>query len=125
MAIEIKNFNPVWKFIQPNLPIVSEPTPQFYNGTYMFIQCSIPSGNQITVNASLYDKKPEFITGSDTGSAPIYNDAKILAYLNYGSIPANVEGNVLLTAHEYIVTQSSLQNPGVDFNIVNLSGSSF
>lgn len=121
MAIEISNFNPVWTFIQPNLPVLSEPTPQFYNGTYMFIQCAISTGTQITVNASLYDKKPEFITGSDTGSAPIYNDAKILAYLNYGSIVTDVQGNVLLAAHEYIVSQSVIQNPGVDFNIIDLS----
>lgn len=123
MAIEIKNFNPVWKYIQPTVVPALSATPQYYDGTYMFVQCSIPSGNQITVNASLYDKKPEFIPGPDTGSAPVYNDAKILAYLNYGNVTADVEGNVLLTAHEYIVSHSLSNNPGVEFNIINLSGS--
>lgn len=120
MAIEIKNFNPVWKFIPPNSP---EATPQFYNGTYMFVQCSISTGTQVAVDVSLYDKKPEFITGSDTGSTPIYNDAKLITYLNYGSVITDVENNVLLAAHEYIVSQSSAQNPGVEFNIIDLSGS--
>ena len=123
MAIEISNFNHVWTFIQPNPLISSDPIPQFYNGTYMFVQCAISAKDQISINANIYDKKPGFITSSDTGSAPVYNGAKIITTLNYGSIPANVENNVLLTAHEYVVSHLITQNPGVDFNIVNLSGS--
>ena len=40
MAISITNFNPVWEFIQPNFgPMMGTPIPQFYDGTYMFLQC--------------------------------------------------------------------------------------
>ena len=130
MAIEIKNFNPVWTFTQPNSSTLSTPVPQFYDGTYMFILCSINNGNSISINANLYDKQPGYITGSlpsgsDSGSIPpiVYNGAKIITVLNYGSVDTNIQGNILLAAHEYIISQSSAQNPGVEFNIIDLSGS--
>ena len=118
MAIEIKNFNPVWVF-NPS----SANSPQFYNGTYLFVQCAITTKNSITVNALLYDKAPQFITGSDTGSAPIYNNAQILTNLTFGSIVTDVQDNILLTASEYISSSLSTMNPGVDFIITNLSSS--
>lgn len=130
MAIEIKNFNPVWTFTQPNTSPIANLIPQFYDGTYMFILCSINNGTSITINANLYDKQPGYITGSlpsgsASGSVPpiIYNGAKYITNLNYGSVDTNVQGNILLAAHEYIISQSSAQNPGVEFNIIDLSGS--
>lgn len=130
MAIQVTNFNPVWSFTQPDISPISTPIPQFYDGTYMFILCSINNGNSISITANLYDKQPGYITGSlpsgsASGSVPpiVYNGAKYITDLNYGSIDTNVQGNILLAAHEYIVSQSSAQNPGVEFNIIDLSGS--
>ena len=130
MAIEISNFNPVWTFNSGNYFPFSTPVPQFYDGTYLFVLCSINSGNAVSVTANLYDKKPGYITGSlpsgsASGSEPpiIYNNAKLIANLSYGTIETNVQGNILLAAHEYIVSQSLISNPTVDFTIVDLSGS--
>ena len=132
MAIEISNFNPVWTFNPTSMFPFSTITPQFYDGPYMFVLCSINNGNSISVTANLYDKKPEYITGSlpsgsESGSQPpvFYNNAKVITTLNYGTINTDVQGNILLAGHEYIVTQSILNNPGVEFNIIDLSGSSF
>ncbi len=130
MAIEIKNFNPVWTFIQPSTFPLSDPLPQFYDGAYMFVLCAINSGTMVSVTANLYDKQPGYITGSlpsgsDSGSEPpiIYNGARMITNLNYGSIQTDVQGNILLAAHEYIVSQSIATNPTVDFTIIDLSGS--
>jgi hypothetical protein len=123
MAIEISNFNPVWTFVNPNIAPISNIIPQFYDGTYLFVLCSINNGTSVSVTANLYDKKPGYISGSESGSAPIYNGAQMIAMLNYGSIETDVQGNILLAGHEYIVSQSLVQNPTVDFTIVDLSGS--
>lgn len=123
MAIEISNFNPVWKYIYPQTPILSNSVSQFYDGTYLFVLCSINNGTSISVTANLYDKKPGYISGSESGSAPVYNGAVMIANLNYGSIETDVQGNILLAGHEYIVSQSLIQNPTVDFTIVDLSDS--
>ena len=128
MAIEIKNFNPVWTFTQPNTSPIANLIPQFYDGTYMFILCSINNGNSISITANLYDKQPGYITGSlpsgsESGSVPpiIYNGAKMITNLNYGNIQTDVQGNILLAAHEYIVSQSLLSNPSASFEIIDLS----
>jgi hypothetical protein len=47
----------------------------------------------------------------------------MIANLNYGSIETDVQGNILLAGHEYIISQSLIQNPTVDFTIVDLSSS--
>lgn len=122
MAISITNFNPVWEFIQPNFgPMMGTPIPQFYDGTYMFLQCSINSGTSVSVNVSLYDKKPEYTPG-ESGSV-VYNNARVITNLNYGSFNTDVQGNVLLAATDYVVSCSVVANPGVDFTIIDLSGS--
>lgn len=120
MAIEITNFNPVWEFVQPNFgPMMGNPIPQFYDGTYMFLQCSINNGTSINVSANLWDKKPEWTPG-ESGSV-IYNGARTITNLNYGSVDTDVEGNVLLAAHNFVVSSSIPNNPGVDFTIIDLS----
>lgn len=130
MAIQISNFSPVWTFNQPNSFPMSNPVPQFYDGKYMFVLCSINNGTSISINANLYDKQPGYITGSlpsgsESGSVPpiIYNGAKMITNLNYGSIETDVQGNILLAAHEYIISQSLASNPNVSFEIIDLSGS--
>jgi hypothetical protein len=130
MAIEISNFNPVWTFVNSNTAPISNVIPQFYDGTYLFVLCSINNGTSVSVTANLYDKKPGYITGSlpsgsASGSQPpiVYNGAVTIANLNYGSIETDVQGNILLAGHEYIVSQSLIQNPTVDFTIIDLSGS--
>ena len=130
MAIEISNFNPVWKYTYSQNPVLSNSPAQFYDGTYLFVLCSINNGTSVSVTANLYDKKPGYITGSlpsgsISGSQPpiVYNGAQMIAMLNYGSIETDVQGNILLAGHEYIVSQSLIQNPTVDFTIVDLSGS--
>jgi hypothetical protein len=117
MAIQVSNFGEVWKYSQPQWgPIGGNSPIQFYNGTYLFVNCSIISGTQISINANMWDKKPETISGS-------YNNAKMISNLQFGNIDTDVEGNILLAAHNAIVSQSSANNPGVDFEITNLSGS--
>ena len=120
MAIEIKNFNPVWEFVQPNFsPMMGNPIPQYYDGAYMFLQCSINNGTSISVSANLWDKKPEWTPG-ESGSTD-YNGARTITNLNFGTVNTDVEGNVLLAAHNYVVSSSLSNNPGVEFNIIDLS----
>lgn len=112
MAIEITNFNPVWKYIQPTWGPFSNLTPQYYNGTYMFITCAINSGTSVSTSATLYSENP--VSSSN---------AQIITNLNFGNFDTNVQGDILLASHNYIVSQSLTNNPGVDFNIISLSGS--
>lgn len=122
MAIEITNFNPVWEFITPNtITLGGTPIPQFYDGTYMFLQCAINTGTSVYVSANLYDKKPEWIT-NDSGSL-VYNGARVITNLNYGSFDTDVQGDILLASTNYVVSCSSTINPGVNFTILDLSGS--
>lgn len=121
MAIQISNFEVVWKYYQKtNFPALSqEQTPKYYDGTYIFVTCSIESSKHIRITATLYDKKPEItmVEGSDT---PIHNNARVIDSLYIDNMETDVEGNILLMAHEYLVSYLTEINPKVKFEIVGL-----
>jgi hypothetical protein len=112
MAIQISNFSPVWTYIQPSWGPINNPTPQYYNGTYMFITCAINSGTSVSTAATLYSENP--VSSSN---------AQVITNLNFGNFDTDVQGDVLLASHNYIISQSISNNPGVDFTIISLSGS--
>lgn len=125
MAIQISNFNPVWKYNEnENIPV--NPLIQYYDATYMFIQCNIFGSNTVNIIAELWDKKPittiEVINENET-IVTYDNGAQRINYLNFGIIETDVEGNVLLAAHNAIISQLTPSNPTVTFEIVGLSGS--
>jgi hypothetical protein len=125
MAIQISNFNPVWKYNEnENIPV--NPLVQYYDATYMFIQCNIVGTNIVNIIAELWDKKPittiEVINEFET-RVTYDNGAQKINNLNFGVIETNVEGNILLASHEAVVTKLSEINPTVTFNIIDLLGS--
>jgi hypothetical protein len=125
MAIQISNFNPVWKYNEnENIPV--NPLVQYYDATYMFVQCNIVGSNTVNIIAELWDKKPittiEVINEFET-RVTYDNGAQKINNLNFGVIETNVEGNILLASHEAIVTKLSGLNPTAAFNIIDLLGS--
>lgn len=122
MAIQISNFNPVWKYNEnENIPV--NPSVQYYDATYMFVQCNIVGSNTVNIIVELWDKKPittiEVINEFET-RVTYDNGAQKINNLNFGVIETNVEGNILLAAHEAIVTKLSELNPTTTFNIIDL-----
>jgi hypothetical protein len=114
MAIKISNFNPVWEFVQSNTaPIPMNAVPQFYNGTFMFVTFQVNTATSAQVQAQLWDKMPETVDN-------VYNGAVMLASLNFGNIPVNVQGNILLDASNSIVEILQKTNPSVKFEVVGL-----
>jgi hypothetical protein len=101
MAIQVTNFNPVWKY-ENNSSI------NYSDGTFIFVNCETVNKNSINIRATIYNQDPS-ISGT-----------KLRGQLNYSLIPMNVEDNLLLVAHDYLITQLTALNPDVTFTKVNL-----
>lgn len=121
MAIQVTNFNPVWKYNEDPL-IPNNPRTQFYNGTYLFIQYEVYNTDSVNIKAELWDKKPIIETEIVDGEPVLIysNGAQKINNLNFGSIVTNIEGNVLLASHNTIVEKLSSINPGVLFSIIDI-----
>jgi hypothetical protein len=115
MGIKISNFSPVWEFVQPNVaPIPTNPVPQFYNGAFMFVTFQVNTATSAQVQAQVWDKMPETVDN-------VYNGAVMIANLNFGNMPVNVQGNILLDASNAIVEALQLVNPKVKFEVIGLN----
>jgi hypothetical protein len=101
MAIEINNFNPVWKY-------ENNSSTEYSDGVYMFINCETVNKTSINIKAAIYNQNPSII------------GTKLRGYIVYDLVPINVEGNLLGLSHDYIITQLTTLNPGVTFTKVGL-----
>ena len=106
MAIQVTNFNPVWKYenVRNETPTQAE----YSDGSYIFINCETANKTSVTIKATIYNQDPT-ITGT-----------KLRGRMTYEFIPMNVEGNLLGLAHDYIIAQLTTLNPGVTFTKVGL-----
>ena len=106
MAIQVTNFNPVWKYehIRHEAPAQLE----YSDGSYIFINCETANKTSVTIKATIYNQDPT-ITGT-----------KLRGRITYDFIPMNVEGNLLGLAHDYVIAQLTALNPGVIFTKINL-----
>ena len=101
MAIQVTNFNPVWKYETSSV--------EYSDGSYIFINCETANKTSVTIKATIYNQNPS-ITGT-----------KVRGRMNYEFITMNVEGNLLGLAHDYIITQLTTLNPGVTFTKVSIA----
>jgi type IV secretory pathway component VirB8 len=106
MAIQVTNFNPVWKY--ENIKNETPAQVEYSDGSYIFINCETANKTSVTIKATIYNQDPS-ITGT-----------KLRGRMNYEFIPMNVEGNLLGLAHDYILTQLTTLNPGVTFTKVSI-----
>jgi hypothetical protein len=101
MAIQVTNFNPVWKY-------ENNSSTEYSDGVYIFINCETVNKTSINIKATIYNQDPS-ISGRLLRGCVVYN-----------LVPINVEGNLLGLAHDYIITQLTTLNPGVIFTKVGL-----
>lgn len=131
MAIQISNFNPVWKYNSNQSIITSGSIDQYYNGTYLYLQCAINNGTSVEVNIEIWNFKPAYYPSYDSSVvitpenyvAPAYTGSILINAVNFGTVETDVQGNVLLASHDAVVAKLSELNPSVTFEIVDLSGS--
>jgi hypothetical protein len=129
MAIQISNFNPVWKY--NNNQSATDSIAQYYDGTYLYLQCAINNGTSVDVNIEIWNFKPAYypyydpsvIITPENYVSPAYTGSICINNVNFGNIETDVQGNVLLASHEAVVAKLSELNPSVTFDIVDLSGS--
>jgi len=101
MAIQVTNFNPVWKY-------ENNSSAEYSDGVYIFINCETVNKTSINIRATIYNQDP---TTSGT---------KLRGRMTYEFITMNVEGNLLGLAHDYVIAQLTTLNPGVTFTKVGL-----
>jgi len=106
MAIQVTNFNPVWKY--ENVRHETPSQVEYSDGSYIFINCETADKTSVTIKATIYNQDP-FITGT-----------KLRGQMRFEFIPMNVEGNLLGLAHDYILNQLTTLNPGVTFTKVGI-----
>jgi hypothetical protein len=106
MAIQVTNFNPVWKY--ENVRNETPAQTDYSDGSYIFINCETANKTSVNIKATIYNQDMS-ITGT-----------KLRGQMRYEFIPMNVEGNLLGLAHDYIITQLTTLNPGVTFTKVGL-----
>jgi hypothetical protein len=101
MAIQVTNFNPVWKY-ENNSSV------EYSDGVYIFINCETVNKTSINIKATIYNQDPS-IPGRLLRGRVVYD-----------LVPINVEGNLLGLAHDYIITQLTTLNPGVTFTKIGI-----
>jgi|688.fasta_scaffold980490_1 hypothetical protein len=106
MAIQVTNFNPVWKY--ENVRNENLAQVEYTDGSYIFINCETINRTSVTINTIVYDKNSSI------------TDAKLRGRITYEFVPMNVEGNLLGLAHDYVIAQLTTLNPGVTFTKVSL-----
>jgi type IV secretory pathway component VirB8 len=107
MAIQVTNFNPVWKY--ENVKPETSNQAEYSDGSYIFINCETVNKTLVTIRATIYNQDPS-ITGT-----------KLRGHMCYEFITMNVEGNLLGLAHDYIIAQLTTLNPGVTFTKVSIA----
>jgi hypothetical protein len=106
MAIQVTNFNPVWKY--KNVRHETPSQVEYSDGSYIFINCETADKTSVTIKANIYNQDP---------STP---GRLLRGQMRYEFIPMNVEGNLLGLAHDYILTQLTTLNPGVTFTKISI-----
>ena len=130
MAIQISNFNPVWKYNDNQSTVTSDSIAQYYDGTYLYLQCAINNGVSVDVNIEIWNFKPAYYPYIDPSVVitpenyipPAYTGSILINTVKFGNIETDVQGNILLASHDAVVTKLSELNPSVTFEIVDLSG---
>jgi hypothetical protein len=128
MAIQISNFNPVWKYNSNQSTTTSDSIAQYYDGAYLYLQCAINNGTSVEVDIEIWNFKPAYypsydplviITPENHVSAS-YTGSILINNVNFGTVETNVQGNVLLASHDAVVAKLSELNPSVTFEIIDL-----